>query len=275
LGVGAEGPPVLTGSDGSRTPAAGFRTPAAHTYDQIGSGYARLRQPDPRLADRVLTALGDARSVLNVGAGTGSYEPDDRAVIAIDPAATMLTQRPSDAGPAVRGAAEALPFGHDAFDAVMAVLTVHHWSDRQAGYAELRRVAARRAVLTYEPAIHNQLWIVSDYVPEIAMLDERRPGFCVAEVADGIGATDVVTVPVPWDCTDGFIMAYWGRPEAYFDPRVRQSTSGFSVIGQDAVRRGLRRLQADLVSGTWDKRYGDLRRMDELDAGLRLVIADG
>ena len=257
----------MTGSEESATP---IRT----TYDQIGSGYALRRQPDPRIAGQILAALGDARTVLNVGAGTGSYEPDDRAVIAIDPAVTMLIQRPSGAGPALLGTAEALPSSDGSFDAVMAVLTVHHWADRQAGYAELCRVASRRVVLTYEPAIHNQLWIVSDYVPAIATLDEGRPGFCVAEVAKGIGATDIVNVPVPRDCTDGFIMAYWGRPEAYLDPRVRRSTSGFSVIGQESVRQGVQRLRADLVSGVWDERYGDLRQMDEFDAGLRLVIAD-
>ncbi len=213
--------------------------------------------------------------MLNVGAGAGSYEPDDRAVTAIDPAVTMIDQRPNDAGPALLGTAEALPFNHGSFDAVMAVLTVHHWTDRQAGYAELCRVAPHRVVLTYEPAIHNQLWIVSDYVPAIAQLDEGRPGFCVAEVAKGIGATDVVNVPVPRDCTDGFIMAYWGRPEAYLDPQVRRATSGFSVVGQESVRRGLQRLRADLVSGAWDERYGHLRQMDEFDAGLRLVITDG
>lgn len=253
----------------------GSRTPVRHTYDQIGGGYARRRQPDPRIADHVLSALGVARSVLNVGAGPGSYEPADRIVVAIDPALTMLTQRSTYAGPAVRGAAEALPFGSNSFDAVLAVLTVHHWTDRQAGYAELRRVAGRRVVLTYEPKVHNQLWIVSDYVPEIARIDDRRPGFSVAEVAEGIGATDIRTLPVPRDCTDGFIMAYWGRPEAYLDPGVRQSTSGFSVIDQDAVRQGVRRLRDDLISGAWDRRYGELRQMDELDAGLRLVIADG
>ncbi|MHB8328386.1 MAG: class I SAM-dependent methyltransferase [Acidimicrobiales bacterium] len=242
------------------------------SYDAIGIGYADRRREDPRIRARILGALGDAARVLDVGSGAGSYEPGDRAVVAVDPSATMIAQRVAGAGPALRARAGALPFGDRSFDAVMAVLTVHHWPDRQAGYSELRRVASRRVVLTYEPAVHNQLWIVAEYVPEIAALDDRRPGFCVDEVAEGIGATEVVTVPVPWDCTDGFIMAYWRQPEAYLDNRMRQATSGFSVISQTAVQRGMRKLRADLASGSWEERHGHLRRLDEFDAGLRLVI---
>jgi SAM-dependent methyltransferase len=253
---------------------AGAQTGSAEssTYDAIGVGYADKRHPDPRIASRIVEALGAAKNVLNVGAGTGSYEPLDRIVVAVDPSMEMMGQRSPDVGPPVRAVAERLPFRNDAFDAVMAMLTVHHWVDRRTGYAELCRVAPLRVVLTYEPEVHNRQWIVEDYVPEIAQLDHRRPGFSAAEVADGIGATEVVTVPVPWDCTDGFVMAYWRRPEAFLDPRVRQATSGFSLIDQAAVKRGLCRLEADLASGAWAARYGHLRDLDELDTGLRLVV---
>jgi SAM-dependent methyltransferase len=249
--------------------------PRHRTYDVIGRGYATKRRPDPRIQAAINEALGDAKTVLNAGAGTGSYEPIDRAVVAIDPSVEMLAQRPRNQRRAARAVAENLPFRRNAFGAAMAVLTVHHWGDRQAGYAELRRVARRRVVLTYEPAIHNDLWIVRDYVPEIGELDRSRPGFSVAEVAEGIGASEIVTVPIPWDCTDGFITAYWRRPEAFLDPRVRQSTSGFSLVDQDAVTRGVHRLQADLASGAWEERYGDLAQIDELDTGIRLVVAQG
>ena len=223
----------------------------------------------------IVEALGGARMVLNVGAGTGSYEPVDRALVAIDPSGEMLAQRAPDAGPAVRAVAEKLPFGNYVFDAVMAVLTVHHWEDRLAGYRELCRVAPRRVVLTYEPEVHNQLWIIQDYVPEIGELDRRRPGFSVAEVAESMGAATIATVPIPWDCTDGFITAYWRRPKAFLDPRVRQSTSGFSLINQDAVTRGLTRLREDLASGAWRERYGYLTKLGEFDAGMRLVVSQG
>jgi SAM-dependent methyltransferase len=257
-------------ADGAQTGSA-----ASPTYDAIGVGYADKRHPDPRIASRIVEALGAAQRVLNVGAGAGSYEPVDRTVVAVDPSTAMMGQRSPEVGPPVRAVAERLPFRDDAFDAVMAMLTVHHWADRRAGYAELCRVAPLRVVFTYEPEVHNRQWIVEDYVPEIAQLDHRRPGFSAAEVAHGIGATDMVTVPIPWDCTDGFIMAYWRRPEAFLDARVRRATSGFSLIDQRAVERGLRRLEADLASGAWAERYGYLKDLDELDTGLRLVVGRG
>lgn len=244
-------------------------------YEKIGPSYAAQRVADPRLADVLHDALGDARRVLDVGAGTGSYEPAGTAVVALDASTAMLGERPSGAAPAVAGRAERLPFADGAFDAVMAVLTVHHWEDRVAGYRELRRVAPRRVVLTYEPAVHNRQWVVAHYVPEIAALDERRAGFSVDEVAAGIGArTRVIEVPVPWDCTDGFIMAFWRRPEAFLDPAVRAATSGFTAVDARAVDRGMAQLRADLASGAWEARHGHLRARSEFDAGLRLLIAE-
>ena len=244
-------------------------------YDTIGRGYAARRVADPRIAAVVADALGDSGRILDVGAGAGSYEPAGREVTALDPSPVMLGQRPAANGPAVLGRAEYLPFGDGTFDAAMVVLSAHHWNDRRAGYAELRRVAARRVVvLTYEPNVHHRMWVVADYVPEIAALDDRRPGFGVAEVADGIGATRVVPVPIPWDCTDGFLMAFWRRPEAYLDPDVRAAASGFATLDQHVVTRAMERLRADLESGAWDARYGELRSRPTFDAGLRLVVAD-
>jgi len=248
--------------------------PAPADYDVIGRGYAVRRVADPRIGALVAEALGDAERVLNVGAGAGSYEPTDRIVTALDPSPVMLAQRGRGHGPATVGRAEELPFAAGSFDAVMSVLSAHHWTDRRAGYREMRRVAPRRVMLTYEPAVHNQMWLVSDYVPEIAALDTVRPGWGVAEVADGLGANRVATVPVPADCSDGFIMAYWRRPEAFLEPEVRAATSGFATIDQGAVERAMRRLRADLESGVWDERYGHLRSLPVLDVGLRLVVAD-
>ncbi|MGH9302591.1 MAG: class I SAM-dependent methyltransferase [Acidimicrobiales bacterium] len=245
----------------------------APAYDSIGVGYATHRRTDERINVLVLDALGDSERVLNVGCGAGSYEPGDRQLVGLDPSALMLAQRPPGSGPPVRGDAGALPFEDNAFDAVMAMLTVHHWPDRRRGYTELCRVARRRVVLAYEPSVHNQLWVVADYFPEIAALDDTRSGYGVDEVVRALGAREALTVPVPWDCTDGFIMAYWRRPEAYLDPQVRQSTSGFSSIDPRALDRGLRRLRADLESGEWATRYGYLRDLDEFDAGLRLVVS--
>lgn len=244
------------------------------TYDTIGRGYARRRVADPRIAATVAEALGDARRVLNVGAGAGSYEPASGVVVGLDPSLVMLGQREVSRGPSVVGTAERLPFASGSFDAVLTVLSVHHWSDRRAGYAEMRRVAPRRVVLTYEPAVHGQFWLTADYVPEIAALDDLRPGFGVAEVAEGIGANRVMVVPIPWDCTDGFLMANWRRPEAYLDPGVRAATSGFSLLDQDTVARAMHRLRDDLESGAWEERYGALGALEELDVGLRLVMAD-
>ena len=186
----------------------------------------------------------------------------------------MLAQRPAEAALAIQAAAETLPFAPDAFDAAMAVLTIHHWADRQRGYRELCRVAPRRVVLTYDPGFHHeQVWIVRDYVPEVGELDRQR-NFNIEEVARGLGATRVVAVPVPWDCTDGFLGAYWRRPYALFDPHVRSGTSGFSLLDHDTVERGLAQLRADLNSGRWHERNGSLLAADEMDIGLRLVIAD-
>lgn len=242
--------------------------PAA--YDTIGIDYAQLRRPDPRIAARIEAALGGAQTVLNVGAGAGSYEPADREVTALEPSTEMIRQRPPGSAPVVQGSAEALPFPDQSFDAVMAVLTVHHWSDQRLGLSELRRVSRGRVViLTYDPAFRG-FWLAEDYLPGLIALDEGQmpPLDVYAEV---LGPVRIDPVPIPHDCTDGFLCAYWRRPAAYLDPRLRAAISSFHMLGD--VSTELARLEADLVSGAWAARHGDLLGREELDLGYRLVVA--
>ncbi len=242
-------------------------------YDTIGRGYARQRRTDPRIAAHLTAALGDARSVLNVGAGSGSYEPADRYVVAVEPSAVMIAQRPPSAAPAVRARAEALPFPDRSYDAAMAVLTLHHWADRAGGLAECARVARERVVLlTWDPAA-DTFWLMQEYFPEFIEADRRQflelPAYAEAF---GPGArVRVAAVPVPRDCVDGFLGAYWARPEAYLDPAVRAGISSFALPGTEP---GLERLRADLGSGAWHARHGRLLAEDALDLGYRLVVAD-
>ncbi|MFW6412704.1 MAG: class I SAM-dependent methyltransferase [Oceanicaulis sp.] len=242
----------------------------ALSYDKIGVDYARLRRPDPRIAARVRAALGEARTVVNVGAGAGSYEPADRTVVAVEPSARMIAQRPRDAAPAVRAAASALPFADGAFGASLAILTVHHWQDKAAGLSELRRVARDRVVvLTFDPDC-RAAWLL-DYLPELAELDAgQMPQMSAYEAA--LGPVEITPVPIPHDCLDGFLYAYWRRPQAYLDPRIRKGSSSFWALGERAVP-GLKRLEADLGSGAWAKRYAALTGLAEIDAGYRLVVA--
>jgi len=241
-------------------------------YDRIGTVYARHRGADPRIARRIHAALGDARRVLNVGAGTGSYEPSDREVFAIEPSETMIAQRPAGSAPVVRGVAEHLPFLTQSFDASMAVLTLHHWSDKALGLAELRRVAPRRVVLCFDVAREHTFWLVCEYLPEIATLDYRST-LSPEEVADALDASRIESVRVPWDCTDGFLGAYWRRPESYLDPSVRACISAIARLHPEVVARGIGRLRHDLQTGTWARRHADLERIKELDLGYRLVVS--
>jgi len=243
----------------------------APIYDRIGRGYAQRRQPDPRIAARVAGALGDAPRVVNVGAGAGSYEPQDRHVIAVEPSPVMIAQRPAGVAPVVQAVAEALPFADDEFDAGLAVLTVHHWTEPERGLAELRRVARRQVVLTWDPDLLAAFWFTRDYLPEAEALHR---GFADFDTTISVlSPARVETVPVPNDCRDGFYASYWRRPEAYLDPSVRTAISGFSIIDSDVTERALTRLAADLESGEWQRRNAALLDLDELDLGYRLVIA--
>jgi SAM-dependent methyltransferase len=244
----------------------------AARYDAIGRTYTATRATEPRIAARIWDALGDARTVVNVGAGTGSYEPPDRAVTAVEPSAVMIAQRPPGAAPAVQASAEALPFDDASFDAAMAVLTLHHWRDLRAGCAELRRVARDRVVVfSWDPAFVGCMWLGPEYFPRYAR--EDAAGFpSLAEQAAALGDAAVAVVPIPWDCRDGFFSAFWRRPEAYLDPAVRAGISTLAKRSDDELADGLARLRADLDSGAWARRHADLLERDELDLGYRLLV---
>jgi SAM-dependent methyltransferase len=244
--------------------------PAVARYDTIGRAYAGRRRPDPRVARAVASALGGAKSVVNVGAGAGSYEPADRAVVAVEPSGVMLAQRPARAAPALRGSAENLPFADGAFDAALAILTVHHWSDRRAGLSEMRRVARDRVVvLTWDPA-HPGFWLVRDYFPGLIEFD-RRIFPTLSDLEAALGHVEVCAVPVPYDCVDGFLGAYWRRPWEYLDEGVRGAISTFARIGD--ISLGLDRLRTDLESGRWAVRNAELFDLEELDLGYRIVVS--
>jgi SAM-dependent methyltransferase len=239
-------------------------------YDTIGDGYTVYRRPDPRIAAAIDRALADADTVLNVGAGTGSYEPTDRKVVAVEPAPSMIRQRGAGSAPAVQASATHLPFRDGAFDTTLAILTLHHWPDRARGLAELARVARQRVViLTWDPASPN-FWLTDDYFPALAAID--RPIFpTMEELRRTFGHLETRALPIPHDCIDGFLGAYWRRPHAYLDPGVRGAISTFTRL--DSLEPGLSRLRSDLADGTWERRHGHLLAASELDLGYRLVIA--
>jgi SAM-dependent methyltransferase len=240
-------------------------------YDDIGTGYSLGRRTDPRWMTAILAALGDAHSIADVGAGTGSYEPDGRTVLAVEPSSEMIRQRPAGAAPAVRAVGEALPVRDHAVDAALAVLTVHHWTDWRRGLTELRRIAPRQVVLAYDTRRHTEFWLVRDYVPEIADLELTRPS--ADDIANELGADSVTPLLLPWDFTDGVFPAYWRRPAAYLDPRVRRTCSALAQTDPGAVDRGMRRLREDLDSGRWQEQHHDLLNLDQWDAGFRLIVA--
>ena len=244
--------------------------PSAQLYDTIGATYANTRRTDSRIAAQIWAALGEARTVVNVGAGSGSYEPPDRWFLAVEPSAVMRAQRPSDAAPCVAATAESLPFADGTFDAAMAVATVHHWRDPIAGLRELRRVAARVVVFTFDVEGLCRFWLTRDYLPELTDLVAGHPS-----LSDQVKALDatVASVPIPWDCADGFPEAYWRRPAAYLDTEVRRGMSIWSRLGPDIERRVVRSLGDDLASGRWAARNRDLLELDTADVGLRLLVA--
>jgi SAM-dependent methyltransferase len=240
-------------------------------YDTIGRSYGATRTEDPRLCAHIHAALGDARTVLNVGAGTGSYEPHDREVLAIEPSAVMRAQRPLDAAPAIAASADALPFADASFDATMAVLTDHHWPDRAAGLRELGRVARRRAVLfTFDPAFIDAFWLTRDYLRGFRAL----PGMTLEDIAGHLRPTWIEPVPIAHDWRDGFLFAFWRRPEAYLDPLVRANISVFQRLDPEEVEDSMARLRADLESGVWAERNRDLLEAEELDGGYRLMVRE-
>jgi DNA-binding transcriptional MerR regulator len=244
----------------------------ARLYDAIGGFYTATRRTEPRIAAQVWDALGDARTVLNVGAGTGSYEPPGREITAVEPSAVMRAQRPAGAAPCVAASAESLPFEDQSFDAAMAFSTVQHWQDPIAGLREMRRVARRVVVFTFDASEfgwRRRFWLSRDYLPEAADL---RTGWSLAEMADAIGAR-TEPVLIPWDCADGFYEAYWRRPEAYLDDHVRRAVSVWTRVGPEAEQRAVRSLRDDLATGRWDERNRELADLDAAELGLRLLVA--
>lgn len=243
-------------------------------YDRIGRGYRQVRRPDPRIAARIQDALGDARSVLNVGAGPGSYEPANLEVTAVEPSVEMISQRAPGSAPVVQASAEELPFDDDGFDAAMAVLTVHHWSDREMGLREMLRVARHRLVLVaFDAEALEQLWIASEYFPGILEL-KRSSAAGSMDLAAALTATTISPLPVPRDCEDLFFAALWARPEMLFDEAVVAPMWVWQSISPKERRAGRERLAADLESGAWDERHGHLREQEELDVGLRIVVSE-
>ena len=243
----------------------------APVYDTIGDDYATQRRPDPRWIARIHDALGPTGRVVNVGAGAGSYEPVGR-VVALEPSPVMLAQRPADAAPAVRGVAEHLPFPDDAFETALAVLTVHHWTDAAAGLAEMQRVARRQVIVTWDPEVFLDFWLVRDYIPEAP---EREADVATVDtIAGHLRSPRRLVLPVPADCTDGFFGAYWRRPHAYLDPAVRAAISGLALLEDEIVEPAMRRLAADLESGAWQARYAELASSEVHDLGYRMLVAE-
>jgi SAM-dependent methyltransferase len=239
-------------------------------YDRIGATYAATRRPDPRIQRAIWDALGDARSVVNVGAGGGSYEPPG-TLLAVEPSAVMIGHRPPGAAPVVQAGAERIPLPDGACDAALAVLTVHHWSDPRAGIAEMCRVARRQVVLTHDPAWAAGFWLVRDYLPEVVEFDRGRMP-AVDRLCEWLGGdVRVAPVPIPHDCCDGFLCAYWRRPQAYLDPLVRAGISTLAQLGAP-VERAVAALAADLDSGEWERRNRDLLALPDADFGYRLLV---
>jgi SAM-dependent methyltransferase len=243
-------------------------------YDTIGGTYARFRRPDPRIAAAIEAALGDAASVVNIGAGSGSYEPRDRDVIAVEPSEVMIRQRPADAAPCLQGSAEALPLETASIDAAMAILSAHHWTDLEGGFREMARVARKRAVLLTWVPDAAPFWLTDDYFPEILANDRKifpNAAALTAMLERTIGPAHIAPVSIPKDCTDGLLCAYWRRPEAYLDDDARSAISAFTRIDAEA---GVATLRADLSSGRWAERHGHLLGKEALDVGYRLVRCD-
>lgn len=244
-------------------------------YDSIGHGYSRTRREDPRIRARIHAALGDARTVINVGAGTGAYEPHDRYVIAVEPSDVMAAQRSPALAPAIRASAGSIPLRDRSVDAAMAILTVHHWDEeRENGVRELRRVARGPVViLTYDATVSGAMWLMAEYLPEVAALD-----LCIfpppERIAEWLGGdVRIADVPIPRDTPDWMLGSFWAHPERVLDPDARAATSGFARMSPTVVDRVVAEVSRDLASGLWDERHGHLRRLDALDVGLRLIVA--
>ena len=238
-------------------------------YDRIGARYRVGRAEDSRLAAAITQALGPARTVINVGAGTGSYEPMDREVMAVEPSSVMIAQRAAGSAPVIQASAEHLPFADQSFDAAMAVLSDHHWTDRTAGLREMRRVARSRVVIfQWDMRFVDSFWLTRDYLPGF----RKRAGMTADDIAAAIGGGTTEPFPIPFDMRDGFLSAYWRRPEAYLDPEVRANISVFALMARPDVDAFVRQLSSDLAGGAWHRRNSAILQLPEMDLGYRLII---
>lgn len=241
-------------------------------YDRIGTTYGQYRLPDERIARQIASALHGAATVVNVGSGTGAYEPRTTDVLGVEPSRVMISQRESGTAPVLQGVAERLPLADSSFEASLALLTVHHWPDAEVGLAEMIRVSRRQIVLTWDPSVFRCFWLIEEYLPEVA--EQEAQLATVDAVCRALNVVDVQTVPVPWDCSDGFCGAYWRRPERYLDPGARGAISAISLLDPAHVERAMQRLKRDLDDGAWTTRHQGLGALSELDLGYRLVIAE-
>jgi len=245
----------------------------ARSYDRIGAGYSRTRVADPRITALIDDALGDAQTIVNVGAGTGNYEPHGRVVTAVEPSLAMIAQHPAGSARVVRAHAESLPFPDQSFDAAMAVWTVHHWSDWRAGVREMRRVSRKRVVIaTWDSAFEDAFWFTHEYLPQAGALDAANfPP--LDELIELLGTPESRPIPIPRDCTDGFMAAFWARPEALLDPDTRANISTFAEIDPGLLQNAITTLRGDLESGAWERTYGALREQASIDLGYRCIVA--
>lgn len=239
-------------------------------YDQIGNTYTSTRRPDPRIAALINAAIGDAKLIVNVGAGAGAYETNSEHLVAVEPSWQMIRQRPHGARPVVQAVAESLPFRSNAFDVALAVLTLHHWKNWRAGIAEMKRTAKRIVILAFDVDALEDFWLTAAYFPEIIAFDRARSPE-LDDVAQELGDCTVHPVVIPHDCIDGFLAAFWRRPETYLDPNVRASISSFALLDERTIARGVSRLAADLESAEWERQFGHVRALEAIDAGYRLL----
>ena len=241
-------------------------------YDSIGEGYRQFRVPDPRIARQIREAIGTVSTVCNVGAGTGSYEPNDLDVTPVEPSKRMIQQR-DDSERVICDSAEDLPFDDREFDVAMAILTVHHWTDQVKGLLEMRRVSHRQVIMTFNPLMVDSFWLVRDYLPDIAEFDKKWAS-PIDTFHAVLGPCHVSPVMIPWDCTDGFLAAYWRRPEQYLDPNARKAISSFANLPTDVVAKAITRLASDIESGAWAQRHFVMLEREEMDFGYRLIVTD-
>jgi SAM-dependent methyltransferase len=239
-------------------------------YDQLAEQYRNHRKPDSRIAGRIKSHIKGAKRVLNVGSGIGSYEPENCYIVALEPSREMNTRRKNSKAALIQGVAENLPFSDNTFDISMAILTIHHWSDIESGLKEMARVSRKRVILFTWIGYGNDFWL-ENYIPEIRGVDHKLfPS--LEELERILRNISVETIEIPYDCSDGFMCAYWRRPEAYLDQNVRRAISTFSRISN--IQENLDRLQDDIYSGAWSQKHSHLLEKESLDLGYRLVVCE-